>query len=55
MRDFEWTQTLYVVVKEDGTVAGVPVVDPISACDLCAQHEGAHIYRMTLDDYPFHD
>lgn len=52
MRDFAWTDTLYCVIKDDGTFAGVPCLSYEEARELSNQHEGSMIYEMspTLDD-----
>ena len=49
MRDFEWTQKLWCVVKADGTFAGVPCASSEEAYELSAQHEGSGIYEMQYD------
>lgn len=49
MRDFEWNQTLYAVVKEGGSFAGVPCLSFDEAQELANNHEGARIYRLTLE------
>ena len=46
MRDFEWDDCLWAVVKEDGTFAGVPCLSREEAKELAIQHEGSHIYAM---------
>lgn len=50
MRDFDWHDELYCVVKEDGTFAGVPCRSIEEAIELSAQHEGSMIYEMKLDN-----
>lgn len=52
MRDFAWTDTLYCVIKDDGTFSGVPCLSYEEARELSNQHEGSMIYEMspTLDD-----
>lgn len=46
MRDFDWNDTLYAVVKEDGTYAGVPCLTYDEAKELSYQHEGSHIFML---------
>lgn len=50
MRDFDWLDELYCVVKEDGTFAGVPCRSIEEAIELSGQHEGSMIYEMKLDN-----
>lgn len=50
MRDFDWHDELYCVVKEDGTFAGVPCRSTEEAIELSGQHEGSMIYEMKLDN-----
>lgn len=50
MRDFDWFDELYCVVKEDGTFAGVPCKSIEEAIELSGQHEGSMIYEMKLDN-----
>lgn len=49
MRDFEWTDELYCVVKDDGKFAGCPCLSLEEAIELSAQHEGSKIFEMTLN------
>ena len=49
-RDFEWDDTLWAVVKEDGRFAGIPCITDTEAKEVAYQHEGSHIYKMTLED-----
>ena len=51
MRDFDWLDELYCVVKEDGTFAGVPCRSFEEAVELSSQHEGSKIFNMYLDNY----
>lgn len=44
MRDFDWEQTLWAVVKDDGSFAGVPCTGYEEA-----QHEGAKIFQLCLE------
>lgn len=48
MRDFNWTDKLYCVVKEDGTFAGVPCRTIEEAYDLATQHDYSKIFEMNL-------
>lgn len=50
MRDFEWGQDLWAVIKEDGTYSGVPCLTEEEAHELARQHEGARIFRLVLCD-----
>lgn len=50
MRDFDWTDVRWAVVKEDGTFAGVPCASYGEARDLAAQHEGAKIFFLAYED-----
>ena len=50
MRDFDWFDELYCVVKEDGTFAGVPCRSIEEAIELSDQHEGSKIFDMRLDN-----
>jgi hypothetical protein len=49
MRDFSWSDTLYGVVKADGTYAGVPCLSWEEAVELSNQHEGSKIFVMMVD------
>lgn len=49
MRDFNWHDTLYCVVKADGTYAGVPCLTWDEAVELSSQHDGSRIFTMMLD------
>ena len=46
MRDFEWDNDLWCVVKDDGTYAGIPCLTYAEARCLADNHEGANIFRM---------
>ena len=48
MRDFDWPDALFAVVKDDGSFAGVPCLSLDEAKELAVNHEGAHIYRLVL-------
>ena len=50
MRDFEWTDALWFVVKDDGTYAGRPCLSWEEARELATQHEGAHIFTVDGDN-----
>lgn len=50
MRDFNWNTTLWCVVKDDGTFAGIPCKSIEEAIELTAQHEGSKIFKMKLDN-----
>ena len=49
MRDFEWTQDLWCVVKQDGSFAGKPCVTSEEAYELSKQHKGSAIFKMNYD------
>lgn len=51
MRDFEWTQDLWCVVKNNGSFAGVPCVSWEEARELANQHDGSHIFKMMSDNW----
>jgi hypothetical protein len=55
MRDFDWFDELYAVVKEDGSFAGVPCTSLEEARELSAQHEGSKIFLMQYDNENFCD
>lgn len=55
MRDFDWFDELYAVIKEDGTFAGRPCVSLEEARELANQHEGSHIYYLQYDNSNFED
>lgn len=48
-RDFEWTDELYAVIKNDGTYAGVPCRSYSEASQL-AYHPGSKIFKLVLED-----
>lgn len=50
MRDFDWLDELYCVVKDDGSFAGRPCVSIEEAIELSGQHEGSKIFAMKLDN-----
>lgn len=49
MRDFEWGQQLWCVVKDDGRYAGVPCLSYEEARELSAQHEGSKIFKLMFE------
>lgn len=49
MKDFDWTDVRWAVVKEDGTFAGVPCASYWEARDLADQHEGAKIFFLAYE------
>ena len=49
MKDFDWTDVRWAVVKEDGSFAGVPCASYGEARDLAAQHEGAKIFFLAYE------
>lgn len=51
MRDFEWTDSLWAVIKDDGSYAGSPCLFLDEAQELASQHEGAQIFRLTLSSW----
>jgi hypothetical protein len=46
MKDFDWNDKLWCVVKADGNFAGVPCLSADEARELSCQHEGSCIYSM---------
>lgn len=53
MRDFDWFDELYAVIKEDGKFAGAPCVSLEEARELANQHEGSKIYLLQYDNSNF--
>lgn len=49
MKQFDWTDVRWAVVKGDGTFAGVPCASYGEARDLAAQHEGAKIFFLAYE------
>ena len=49
MKDFDWADVRWAVVKKDGTFAGVPYASYGEARDLAAQHEGAKIFFLAYE------
>lgn len=50
-RDFEWTDELYAVVKNNGDYAGVPCKSYEEAQQL-SYHPGSKIFKLVLEDDP---
>lgn len=48
MRDFDWTDELFAVVKDDGSFAGIPCLSLDEAKELANNHEGSRVYRLVL-------
>lgn len=48
-RDFNWFDNLWAVIKEDGSFAGVPCTSFDEARELANQHEGSHVYNLSID------
>jgi len=48
MRDFDWFDELWCVVKDDGSFAGCPCITWCEARELQAQHEGSQIFYMKV-------
>lgn len=48
MRDFDWFDELWCVVKDDGNFAGCPCITWHEARELQAQHEGSQIFYMKV-------
>lgn len=46
MRDFDWNDTLYAVIKNDGNFAGAPCTSFDEARELAAQHSSAKIFGL---------
>ena len=49
MKDFNWNDKLWAVIKEDGSFAGVPCRSFEEARELANQHKGSHIYNLSID------
>lgn len=49
MRDFNWDDELYCVVKNDGTFAGCPCTSWEEARELQNQHEKSKIFEMKFE------
>lgn len=46
MRDFNWFDELYCVVKDDGSFAGKPCLTIEEAIELSANHKHSQIFKM---------
>lgn len=55
MRDFDWFDELYAVVKDDGSFAGRPCISLEEARELQVQHEGSKIFELKYDNSNFED
>lgn len=55
MRDFDWFDELYAVVKDDGSFAGRPCISWEEARELQAQHDGSKIFELKFDNSNFED
>lgn len=53
MRDFNWYDELFAVVKDDGTFAGIPCKSLEEAIELQHQHEGSKIFLLIYDNQNF--
>lgn len=49
MKQFDWTDVRWAVVKGDGTFAGAPCASYGEARDLASQHEGAKIFFLAYE------
>lgn len=54
MKNCDWEDVRWAVVKADGSFAGVPCASYEEARDLAAQHEGSKIFFLAYepDDEP---
>ena len=55
MKDFNWIDVRWAVVKKDGTFAGMPCASYREARDLPAQHEGAKIFFLAHEPDKYTD
>lgn len=55
MRDFDWFDELYAVVKDDGSFAGRPCISWEEARELQVQHDGSKIFELKFDNSNFED
>lgn len=55
MRDFDWLDELYAVIKDDGSFSGRPCVTLDEARELAKQHENSKIYLLQYDNVNFED
>ena len=53
MRDFDWFDELYAVIKDDGKFAGCPCVSLEEARELHNQHENSKIYLLKYNNENF--
>ena len=51
MRDFEWTDSLWAVIKDDGRYAGSPCLSLEEAQELANQHERSQIFQLCLSSW----
>lgn len=49
MKNCDWTDVRWAVVKADGTFAGVPCASYEEARDLAAQHEDSKIFFLAYE------
>lgn len=49
MKNCDWEDVRWAVVKADGTFAGVPCASYEEARDLAAQHEGSKIFFLAYE------
>ena len=49
MKNFDWTQDFWCVVKADFSFAGIPCASAEEAYELSCQHKGSAIYKMSYD------
>lgn len=50
MKDFDWNDKLWAVIKDDGIFAGAPCTSWEEARELATQHEGARIFYLEDED-----
>ena len=55
MRDFDWFDELFAVIKNDGTFAGRPCLTLEEARELANQHEESKIYLLKYDNCNFEE
>ena len=55
MKDFNWTDVRWAVVKKDGTFADMPCASYREAHNLAAQHEGAKIFFLAYEPDKYTD
>lgn len=55
MRDFDFNDNLWCVVKADGSFAGIPCTSYEEAQELAFQHEGSAIFSMMREDFYYED